>query len=80
MLSINETVSPPVNAGKRLWIYVSEPLRLRDFFRRLGAHAEIVASAGDPELICFMRSSSKPFQALPLVRTRDDLAEDEIPE
>ena len=46
MLSINETVSPPVNAGKRLWIYVSEPVRLRDFFRRLGAHAEIVASAG----------------------------------
>ncbi len=39
---------------------------------------EIVASAGDPHLICFMRSSSKPFQALPLVRARDDLAEDEI--
>jgi L-asparaginase II len=39
---------------------------------------EIVASAGDPKLICFMRSSSKPIQALPLVRARDDLAEDEI--
>jgi L-asparaginase II len=39
---------------------------------------EIVASAGDPQLVCFMRSSSKPFQALPLVRARDDLAEDEI--
>jgi L-asparaginase II len=39
---------------------------------------EIVVSAGDPQLICFMRSSSKPFQALPLVRARDDLAEDEI--
>jgi L-asparaginase II len=39
---------------------------------------EIVASAGDPNLVCFMRSSSKPFQALPLVRARDDLAEDEI--
>jgi L-asparaginase II len=39
---------------------------------------EIVASAGDPHLVCFMRSSSKPFQALPLVRARDDLAEDEI--
>jgi L-asparaginase II len=38
----------------------------------------IVASAGDPQLVCFMRSSSKPFQALPLVRARDDLAEDEI--
>lgn len=39
---------------------------------------EIVASAGDPHLVCFMRSSSKPFQALPLVRARDDLTEDEI--
>src|SRR5438045_2653705 len=39
---------------------------------------EIVASAGDPHLVCFMRSSSKPFQALPLVRARDDLAADEI--
>jgi L-asparaginase II len=39
---------------------------------------EIVAAAGDPHVFCFMRSSSKPFQALPLVRARDDLAEDEI--
>jgi L-asparaginase II len=39
---------------------------------------EIVAAAGDPQLVCFMRSSSKPLQALPLVRARDDLAEDEI--
>ncbi|HEY2355038.1 MAG TPA: asparaginase [Gaiellaceae bacterium] len=39
---------------------------------------EIVASAGDPKLVCFMRSSSKPLQALPLVRARDDLADDEI--
>jgi L-asparaginase II len=39
---------------------------------------EIVAAAGDPRLLCFMRSSSKPFQALPLVRALDDLAEDEI--
>lgn len=39
---------------------------------------EGIASTGDPEHICFMRSSSKPLQALPLVRTRDDLAEDEL--
>ena len=39
---------------------------------------EIVAAAGDPSLTCFMRSSSKPLQALPLVRARDDLAEDEL--
>src|SRR4051812_31012554 len=36
---------------------------------------EIVASAGDPQLVSFMRSSSKPLQALPLVRARDDLAD-----
>lgn len=39
---------------------------------------ETVAAAGDPHLVCFMRSSSKPIQALPLVRARDDLDEDEI--
>jgi L-asparaginase II len=33
----------------------------------------VVAQAGDPELVCFMRSSSKPLQALPLTRARDDL-------
>jgi L-asparaginase II len=36
-------------------------------------HGEIVAAAGDPSLVCFMRSSSKPIQALPLARARDDL-------
>jgi L-asparaginase II len=39
---------------------------------------EIVAAAGDPSLTCFMRSSSKPLQALPLVRARDDLPYDEL--
>jgi len=39
---------------------------------------EIVAVAGDPALTCFMRSSSKPLQALPLVRARDDLPHDEL--
>jgi L-asparaginase II len=39
---------------------------------------EVVASFGDPELVCFMRSSSKPLQALPLVRARDDLSDDEL--
>ena len=34
---------------------------------------EIVAVAGDETLSCFMRSSSKPLQALPLVRARVDL-------
>jgi L-asparaginase II len=38
---------------------------------------EVVAAAGDA-LTCFMRSSSKPLQALPLVRARDDLPDDEL--
>src|SRR5881227_3975512 len=33
----------------------------------------VVQKAGDPSLVCFMRSSSKPLQALPLARARDDL-------
>jgi L-asparaginase II len=31
------------------------------------------ASAGDPELVTFMRSAAKPMQALPLARARADL-------
>jgi L-asparaginase II len=34
---------------------------------------EVVAAAGDPSLTCFMRSASKPLQALPLARARADL-------
>jgi L-asparaginase II len=34
---------------------------------------EIVASAGDPGLVTFFRSSAKPIQALQLVRVRPDL-------
>ena len=40
---------------------------------------ELVASAGDPELVTFMRSSAKPFQALPLARAYgDDLGAREL--
>jgi L-asparaginase II len=39
---------------------------------------EVVAAAGDPALTCFMRSSSKPLQALPLVRARADLPDGEL--
>jgi L-asparaginase II len=34
---------------------------------------EIVAAAGDPHLVTFMRSAAKPLQAVPLARERDDL-------
>jgi L-asparaginase II len=33
----------------------------------------IVAAAGDPGLVCFLRSSAKPLQALPLARAREDV-------
>ncbi len=33
----------------------------------------VVAEAGDASLACYMRSASKPIQALPLARARDDL-------
>jgi L-asparaginase II len=39
---------------------------------------EVVATAGDAAQACFMRSSSKPLQALPLVRMRDDLPDAEL--
>ena len=38
----------------------------------------VVEQAGDAERVAFLRSSAKPFQALPLVRARDDLTSEEI--
>ena len=38
----------------------------------------IVASAGEPSLVTYFRSSAKPIQALPVVRARPDLVEVEI--
>ena len=38
----------------------------------------VVEQAGDPHLVSFLRSSSKPIQALPLVRARDDLDHREL--
>jgi L-asparaginase II len=38
----------------------------------------VVASAGDPSVIAFMRSSSKPLQAIPLARARDDVDERDL--
>src|SRR5437763_7049885 len=33
----------------------------------------VIAEVGDPGLVCFMRSSSKPLQAIPLARERGDI-------
>jgi L-asparaginase II len=35
----------------------------------------VIADAGDPMLVTHLRSSAKPFQALPLVRAREDLTD-----
>jgi len=38
----------------------------------------VIAEAGDASFVCFMRSSSKPLQALPLARARADLGTREL--
>ena len=39
---------------------------------------KVVASAGDPQLVTYLRSSAKPFQALELVRARDDVDDADV--
>ena len=39
---------------------------------------KVVASAGDPELVTFMRSAAKPMQAVALARDRDDVDERDL--
>ncbi len=41
-------------------------------------NGQVVEAAGDPMLLTFYRSSSKPIQALPLARERDDVTEEEL--
>jgi L-asparaginase II len=41
-------------------------------------NGRITESAGDPSLVTLYRSSSKPLQALPLARERDDVTEVEL--
>ena len=38
----------------------------------------VVEQAGEAQRVAYLRSSAKPFQALPLVRARDDLTTEEI--
>jgi L-asparaginase len=42
------------------------------------AGGRVVQSAGNPEIVTFFRSSSKPIQALPLARERDDVTDVEL--
>jgi L-asparaginase II len=39
---------------------------------------EVVAEAGNRRLVAYLRSSSKPIQALPLARAREDLDSSEL--
>ena len=48
MVSNGETASAEEQRSGRLWISVAEPVRLRDYFLRLGAKAEIVEGASGP--------------------------------
>src|SRR5712691_7463076 len=76
--------SPPVGQLVFRLLRAMEPLTV--IARRAGivearhrVHAvavedgEVIAEVGDGSLVCFMRSSSKPLQAVPLARTRDDI-------
>src|SRR5919108_5783111 len=39
---------------------------------------ELVAAAGDPRYVTFMRSAAKPIQAQPLARAREDMDEQDL--
>jgi L-asparaginase len=45
---------------------------------RVGADGALLEARGDAGLVTFMRSAAKPIQALLLVRSYDDLAEEDI--
>jgi L-asparaginase II len=79
----------PTIRNSRLGSAAVEPLRVE--VRRGGTvearhlvHAvavrsgEIVAQAGDPRVTAFLRSSSKPIQAVPLARARPDVDERDL--
>jgi L-asparaginase II len=72
---VRARVSEPIVVEVRRKGVVEATHRVRAVAVRAG---EVVEAAGDPFLTCFMRSSSKPLQALPLVRARDDLPDDEL--
>src|SRR4051812_12794378 len=78
------TSQPPANNLRRLEPIVVAVVRNGVVEARHRVHAvavrdgAVVAEMGDATLTCFMRSSSKPLQALPLVRARGDLTTEDI--
>src|SRR5262249_7006019 len=64
-ISVTVRRGPVVEAVHRVHAVMVEDGRMRE-------------SAGDPSLVTLYRSSSKPLQALPLARERDDVPEVEL--
>ena len=63
-------MAEPISVAARRGGTVESEHRVHAVAVRAG---EIVAFAGDPGLVTFMRSAAKPFQAQPLARERTDL-------
>jgi L-asparaginase II len=68
-------MEPPISVLVRRGGTVESAHRVHAAAQRDG---ELVASAGDPDLVTFMRSSAKPIQALPLAREYPDLPMNEL--
>src|SRR5215211_1074466 len=68
-------MDPPISVLVRRGPTVESVHRVHAAASRDG---EVVASAGDPDLVTFMRSSAKPIQALPLAREYPSLPTDEL--
>ena len=68
-------VSGPLDVTVRRGTVVEAVHRVHAVAVRDGA---VLETAGDPGLVAYLRSAAKPFQALPLVRARDDLTTAEI--
>jgi L-asparaginase II len=68
-------MEPPISVLVRRGATVESVHRVHAAATQAG---ELVASAGDPDLVTFMRSSAKPIQALPLAREYPDLPTNEL--
>lgn len=63
-------MTPPISVLVRRGSVVEAVHRVHAVAVRDGA---VVEQAGDGALVCFLRSSAKPFQAVPLARARGDV-------
>jgi L-asparaginase II len=69
----------PLNVVVTRGADTGEIVEARHRVHAVGVHdGRIVLAAGDPGLFTYLRSSAKPIQALPLLRSRPDLGDSEI--